>query len=284
MTSEEVLKSYTVAELKKEISKRNIKGYSKMKRAELHALIMKHRQHFSDLVKKDKPKKEKPKQAPKPKPKTKPTNKQPLPLGAAMKIKEHLVDKRDLTKRNIKVSDSAYFFNKVMNLLRKKDEYKYEIGTDKIKNLIEAIIRHDANAKKGEQLLMKEDTLGGKALGLVKRLTKYVKPSIDENIDEPLPYANMDGGNEAIVFLTNEPYNNWWYFSDRYFNEKERKKSVLIGKKFVTQLRDQLDTKANKTVGTPQYYDRLFARNKGKDILDMPAGILTYEKKPRLFK
>ena len=50
MTTEKILNSYTIRQLKKEISKTNIKGYSKMKRAELHAIIVKNKQRFSHLT------------------------------------------------------------------------------------------------------------------------------------------------------------------------------------------------------------------------------------------
>ena len=46
MTTEKILSSYTIAQLKKEIGKTNIKGYSKMKRAELHAIIIKNKERF----------------------------------------------------------------------------------------------------------------------------------------------------------------------------------------------------------------------------------------------
>ena len=76
----------------------------------------------------------------------------------------------------------------------------------------------------------------------------------------------------------------------RRFDKAQRKKSLIIGpekysaSKKVKQMDVGLETIANTTIGTPEYYDLLFARSKGKDIFDMPAGILTYENKPRLYE
>ena len=61
----DVLNSHTVVNLKKEISKTNIKGYSKLKKADVINLMLKHKDRFSHikhtkdskLVKKEKPKK-----------------------------------------------------------------------------------------------------------------------------------------------------------------------------------------------------------------------------------
>ena len=109
MTTEKILNSYTIRQLKKEISKTNIKGYSKMKRAELHAIIMKNKERFSHLkeqekkmgkvkkkvvkieekVKKQaKPPTNKPKPAPKPKPK--PKTPKPAPVATFAPVRTFL--------------------------------------------------------------------------------------------------------------------------------------------------------------------------------------------------
>ena len=71
----DILNSHSVTALKKEISKTNIKGYSKMKKAEVVSLMLKHKQRFSHIKhaeKKSTPKVEKPKTtAPKEAPKKK---------------------------------------------------------------------------------------------------------------------------------------------------------------------------------------------------------------------
>jgi hypothetical protein len=44
MSTHAILNSYTISELKKEISKHNIRGYSKMRKADLIALML-HKDH-----------------------------------------------------------------------------------------------------------------------------------------------------------------------------------------------------------------------------------------------
>ena len=50
MLTVEHLKKYSVAVLKKEISKQNIKGYSKMKRGDLVALMIENGDKFKHLI------------------------------------------------------------------------------------------------------------------------------------------------------------------------------------------------------------------------------------------
>ena len=54
MPTHEILNSYTLSELKKEISQHNIKGYSKMKKAEVIKLMLHkdHRHRFAHKKKK----------------------------------------------------------------------------------------------------------------------------------------------------------------------------------------------------------------------------------------
>jgi len=46
---EAILKSHPVATLKKEISKTNVKGYSKMRKAEVVSLMLKHKEKFNHI-------------------------------------------------------------------------------------------------------------------------------------------------------------------------------------------------------------------------------------------
>jgi len=64
MVSREILNSHPVGTLKKEISKTNVKGYSKMKKAEVVELMMKHKDRFGHITMKGKAK---PAEAEKPK-------------------------------------------------------------------------------------------------------------------------------------------------------------------------------------------------------------------------
>ena len=75
----DILNSYSLSELKKEISNLNIKGYSKLKKSEVIELMMKHKERFMHLKMKDKKSKSKPapkeKSKPEPKEKSKPAPK-----------------------------------------------------------------------------------------------------------------------------------------------------------------------------------------------------------------
>ena len=54
MTTFEVLNSHPISSLKKHISQSNIKGYSKLKKKELIELMIKHKDKFGHIVKKEK--------------------------------------------------------------------------------------------------------------------------------------------------------------------------------------------------------------------------------------
>lgn len=49
MVTKEILQSHPVAVLKKEISKSNVKGYSKMKKAGVIELMLKHKEKFGHI-------------------------------------------------------------------------------------------------------------------------------------------------------------------------------------------------------------------------------------------
>ena len=83
MISRDILNSHPISHLKKEISKTNIKGYSKMKKNEIIELMMKTPKRFSHIEKYEPKKKETKKAEPKKKetkkaePKKKETKKEP---------------------------------------------------------------------------------------------------------------------------------------------------------------------------------------------------------------
>ena len=73
MGTKEIFESHPISNLRKAISKTNIKGYSKMKKDELVALMVKNKERFQDIKPYVKPvRAKKPKPAPKPKQATKP--------------------------------------------------------------------------------------------------------------------------------------------------------------------------------------------------------------------
>jgi len=56
MTTFEVLNSHPISSLKKHISQSNIKGYSRLKKKELIELMIKHKEKFAHVTKKEKAK------------------------------------------------------------------------------------------------------------------------------------------------------------------------------------------------------------------------------------
>ena len=65
MVTKEILLSHPVKTLKSEVSKTNIKGYSKMKKDEIIELMLKYKSRFSHIKKRDQKPKEKQKKKPK---------------------------------------------------------------------------------------------------------------------------------------------------------------------------------------------------------------------------
>lgn len=93
MISKEILNSHPVTTLKKEIAKTNVKGYSKMKKAEVVELMMKHKDKFGHITMKGKAKPaeaEKPKAKSPPKPKAKSPEKKKIDFD---KVNDELAKK-----------------------------------------------------------------------------------------------------------------------------------------------------------------------------------------------
>ena len=90
MPSKVELESHPIANLKKEISKTNIKGYSKMKKPEVVELMLKNKDRFHHIKKYVKPTSE-PKPKPKPKPVEKPKEENPLLNLSKLKINNDIL-------------------------------------------------------------------------------------------------------------------------------------------------------------------------------------------------
>jgi len=98
---EQVLLSHSVKTLKSEISKANIKGYSKMKKPELVKLMIQHEDRFKHIeyvVKPSKPTVKTTKTVVKPTP-VKPTPVKPTPIKPIEKPSKPVVKKRKQPKR-----------------------------------------------------------------------------------------------------------------------------------------------------------------------------------------
>jgi chemotaxis protein histidine kinase CheA len=183
MTTEKILSSYTIAQLKREISKTNIKGYSKMKRAELHAIIMKNKERFSHLKEqekkkpapkakakpKTKPPTNKPKPAPKPKPKPKPKTPTPKPKTPPPKTPPSELDelkkkfksfsakqqkpwKEQIKKKNFKMMGQEMsevdYYKQIIQFTEGFEEDKKKYEAEKVKKKAEKEAKKAATAKK----------------------------------------------------------------------------------------------------------------------------------------
>ena len=123
MVTQEILNSHPISVLKKEISKTNVKGYSKMKKAEVINLMLKHKERFSHIKMADKKVKSSPKKKSK---KDKDTHE--MPDGTKMTGKTHTKDSKPVKtpkKLNILSKDSKPVKFKVVNKDKKGLVQKY---------------------------------------------------------------------------------------------------------------------------------------------------------------
>tara|TARA_R110000765_G_scaffold67344_1_gene130143 strand:- start:379 stop:765 length:387 start_codon:yes stop_codon:yes gene_type:complete len=91
-----ILESHSVATLKKEISKSNVKGYSKMKKAEIIELMMEHKEKFSHIKMAEKKERKKPEKKEEKKPEEKETHE--MPDGAIHTGETHTKDSKVVKK------------------------------------------------------------------------------------------------------------------------------------------------------------------------------------------
>ena len=101
MPTQEILATYSVLELKREIGKRNLKRYSKLKRAELVKLILDNKERFHDLKHKTSAPKPTPVPKPAPKPTPKPTPK-PAPKPTPAPKPAPNLSKKQLREQKLK--------------------------------------------------------------------------------------------------------------------------------------------------------------------------------------
>jgi len=101
MLTKEILDSHPLKTLKKKIAEQNIKGYSNMKRPELTALMMKHKDKFMDLKHAEKKEKKAKAKAPKAKaPKAKaPKGTHQMPDGTVMTGAKHSKDSKPVKEK-----------------------------------------------------------------------------------------------------------------------------------------------------------------------------------------
>lgn len=111
MVTHDILNSHSVATLKKEISKTNVKGYSKMKKNEVIELMMKTPERFAHITMKGKqPRK-------KAEPKKKTGFKTKIPESPKPKVKTKERRAKELMRRSIKKSKSRASAKEVESIL-----------------------------------------------------------------------------------------------------------------------------------------------------------------------
>jgi len=133
MPTREILNSHSVTDLKKEIAKTNIKGYSKMKKPEIVSLMLKHKDRFSHIKHKEKVKKP----AKKPR-KEEPRKEEPRKKGTIKDVINEIIElygKEGIKKKkndfkNIEQVKKFYnpYFTKsqrVEDFLKDKDAYEW---------------------------------------------------------------------------------------------------------------------------------------------------------------
>ena len=193
----DILESYSVNELKKEISKQNIKGYSKMKKSEIINLMMKHKDKFAYLKKKETKKKEEPKkkkeeQKPEPKKEMKKKEEPKPEPKKEMKKKEEPkkeMKKKEQPKTEMKKKEE---FNIRKNILDFEEENKswkqflkdFKKGKSKFGRKIKPE-EYEENKNELKKLLDETRILGNKLVSQdIKNESDYYKNLVKNFINE----------------------------------------------------------------------------------------------------
>jgi hypothetical protein len=115
----DILNSHPVAILKQEISKTNIKGYSKMKKAEVIKLMMKNKDKFSYIKMAEKKERKKPEKKPEKKIKLKPEKKPEKKIKLKPEKKPKKKELTEKEKRNIR--DSLFFVSNLEKRIKENN-------------------------------------------------------------------------------------------------------------------------------------------------------------------
>ena len=166
MPSREELESHPVTTLKKEISKTNIKGYSKMKKPEIVELMLKNKDRFHHIkMTEKKTKKEKPKED---KPKAKLTSTSASGKVTELKLKEAKPKKKKLV---IKEKEKAKAPAKATDILSLMNKFNKKYNADEIKKLTKS------NLKEVSDLYFKE----------LEQIENELK-----NVDDPVDFIKQN--------------------------------------------------------------------------------------------
>jgi len=227
-----IFNSHSVTTLKKKISKTNIKGYSKMKKAEIVNLMVKNQSRFAHIKmneKKSAPKKTEPRKKivmtsfPKPKGKQRVPNEEPAPaklqeaegsrpkpkkkkkLVIKEKVKKEILELPQLkaitglTKAEANKLDPAELFGLLPSEISKKILNPKETGV-KVGNLEE--LEKEANkirettrpTKKGTQFKLELELLEGKNKKELLKITKDLGEQFIKNYGYPSGIRILKGG------------------------------------------------------------------------------------------
>ena len=148
MVTQEILTSHPVTVLKKEISKTNVKGYSKMKKAEVINLMLKHKERFSHIKMAEMKEKKSPVKKDKTTKKSKKEDTHEMPDGTKMTGKTHTKDSKPVKKpKKLNVK-------KLTKNILSKDSKPVKKGLDK-KGLVQKytkLIDKESDKKKKKDL------------------------------------------------------------------------------------------------------------------------------------
>jgi len=232
MPTREILNSHPVQTLRKEISKTNIKGYSKLKKGDLVSLMLKHKDRFQHIKSATK--------------KSKSVGTHKMPDGTVMTGKTHSKDSKPVKKETYKIKRKAPAPNKPSKPVKKE--------TYKIKRKAPAP-KSPAGFKSGDKVKFKKKNKKEpnpelkKFTGLSKadanklepaKLFGMLPPELRKNILNPKNTGVVVGKKDLLtdeaISLVNEcidtvgfekyAYNStlaWSYYEGGNFNEKSGK-------------------------------------------------------------
>ena len=170
MLSKEILNSHSVGTLKKEISKTNIKGYSKMKKAEIVELMMESKEKFMHIEMKEKAMKKK-------KEEKKEEGTHSMPDGSVMSGESHGEDSKPVKKKEERKKIKLVSFDKKEEPKKKKIKL---VPKDEAK---EVKIGKRSFFVKGDEVLHKSGNAVSKEVK--EKIMKYLSdPEFRKKIDD----------------------------------------------------------------------------------------------------
>ena len=173
MVSKEILNSHSVGTLKKEISKTNIKGYSKMKKAEIVELMLKSKEKFMHIEMREKPKR----QMKKKKEEKKEEGTHTMPDGTVMSGETHGEDSKPVKKKKERKKIKLVSFDKKEEPKKKKIKL---VPKDESK---EITIGKRSFFVKGDEVLHKSGNAVSKEVK--EKIMKYLSdPEFKKKIDD----------------------------------------------------------------------------------------------------